>query len=225
MKYIWVCLLLALFNGLSWAEETTTTTTDECKLGTDQYCGMCVSDKCAMCYESYALDDGKCKAVEDKKEYCLTYKSATECSGCKSSYKVSSGACVAETIEKCFSSNSDGECNHCDGLRNKDDKKKCDGTACTVANCQSCIMESDKEVCSLCASGYVMKQDKSCTAMESALDGCSSTGTSDKCGSCAYGYYVSTKPDVDLVCKKSEKYESVSVLKIAFAAVLSLIVF
>ena len=217
-----LCILVLALATPMWCEEETTTetTTTSCKEGTDEYCGLCVLDKCTLCYASYANSDGMCAAATTTTDNCGQYSSATACSACVGSYRLNAGKCEALTLENCLSSSDNTSCSACDGLHDKDDEKKCTGTKCTVENCSSCKTVSDKEECTVCASGYGLKVDKSCMKLESATEGCALI--EDKCGACMYGYYVNSASSVSpMTCKESTKYSSVQVMAISLFTLLT----
>ena len=215
-----LCILILAFATPMWCEEETTTTTTSCKEGTDEYCGLCVLDKCSVCYASFANSDGMCEAPTTATDYCVQYNNATTCSTCSAGYRFTANKCEAITVENCLSSSDNTNCDSCDGLHDKDDEKKCSGTKCTVENCASCKTVSDKEECSGCASGYGLKDDKTCMKLEGATEGCGLVA--DKCGACMYGYYVNSASSVTpMTCKESTKYSSVQVMAISMFTLLT----
>ena len=228
-----LCILLIAIAAPNWAEETTTTTddtttttTDEtttestsCKDGKDEYCALCVSDKCTVCYASFN-DDGMCKAPTTEVENCIMYSSLTVCDACMSKYKLSDGKCVDIGIENCYATTDGTTCASCSGLAGESD---CPGTECTIANCASCKTVDEKENCEGCASGFYAAADKlSCVELTGANAGCASVVDS-KCSGCTYGYYVNSASSVSpMTCAESTKYSSVKVFGFVQFAILAI---
>ena len=224
-KLNYFILICALATSMWCDTEISSTTsitvnTSTCKDGTDEYCALCVLDRCSICYASYSNSEGRCEAATTTTEFCIRYNNATTCSTCSAGYRFSANKCEAITLEGCLSSSDNTNCDSCDGLHDKDDEKKCTGTKCTTANCSSCKTVSDKEECTACDSGYGLKDDKSCEKLEGSNEGCVLVG--DKCGTCLYGYFVNSKSSVSVMtCKKSTKYSSVQTMAISMFTLLT----
>jgi len=214
-----ICILILALTASTWCEEETTTA-GTCKEGTDEYCALCTSDKCTVCFASYINEDGVCTEPTTKVEYCASYSGATACSGCLPKYNLVSNKCEAVTVANCLVS--DGtKCTTCDGSHKTDDDTMCTGSACTVENCASCKTVSEKEECQLCSAGYLLATDKlSCTKLEGAKEGCNIV--SDACSSCYYGFYVNSASSVTpMTCKASSRYSSVKTIGISMMALLA----
>ena len=226
-----LCILLLAFTSLYWADDHDHDHDDhdhdhdhkeengECAKGTDEYCALCVEDKCSICYNSY-LKEGICTAPSTAVENCNQYDSATNCTGCNLMYRKVGDKCEKLTLEHCLYSTDNTACISCDGLHKKDDETLCSGEKCTTENCYTCKTVSDKEECVGCAPGYYIQTDKSCKKLEGANEGCG-TIESEKCKSCMYGYYVNSLSSVDpMTCKQSSRYSSVKIFGVCLWSLL-----
>jgi len=231
MKYFCATLAIMLV-AMPVVSEETTTTTAACKDGTDEFCGSCVLEKCAVCYNAFAADTGVCTEVTTLLDDCWSYSSATACSACEPGKKVVSGKCEEDTttvteptITNCLTE-VDSKCTVCDnGLPDADGK--CPGTtACTVTNCKGCVKNGDAaETCAICNDDFWVGKDGKCVdSSADAYAGCLTINTTDdSCLVCKYGYYVKTLSPMK--CEKSSRYESVSVIKMVFVALMGLFLF
>ena len=215
-------LLIALIAAPAWTE----TTSVSCKEGTDEYCAMCTSDKCSICYNSsLTTKTGVCTAVDPEVANCSSYNSdAKTCKGCKPNGDkeryVASNKCEDTTMKSCLKQTDSTTCVSCDGVMLKG--KECTDEKCTTLdeNCLSCT-DATSKTCGLCKSGYKLSSDfKKCekttetaTELKDSGTGCNKT-TDGVCKTCMYGYYVNSKSSADkMTCAKSTKYTGVSIIK------------
>ena len=131
--------------------------------GSDEYCLYCMEDTCASCAMTY-LNEKVCTLPTATVDKCISYESATTCSGCDMGYKLASDkkSCVSIGIDNCAvvdEENSSGKCMMCmNGKKNDPATGKCTEDDCTVANCRMCHVASagtvSLEVCGWCNDGY-----------------------------------------------------------------------
>ena len=157
----------------------------DCTAGADKMCGQCKkASGCTMCWDGYPKDK-ICTAPTTKVENCISYKSATECSGCEENYTLASNKCTKNadpTIKNC-KAQVGSLCAGCTGFELAADAKSCTETACKLDNCEACgIKSGTAQTCAFCKEGYY-KNDKSvCVANPANTDKC----VHDAAGKCVY---------------------------------------
>ena len=218
-------VLFAMFMLNTYAEETVVAN-GLCKDGKDEFCLACAGEACIGCASSYLDATTKqCMAPTTALDDCLSYESATKCSGCKDKYYLnSSAACVEITEANCFMTDTAGKCTHCDnGIVGTDGK--CPGTtACTVANCSVCQIVDAKETCVKCADTYLAMADGTCSTGASNSN-CAMLTTAGKCGICMPGYYDSSKKAAatdNSICTASTRQSAAVFVNFMIAAVAAL---
>lgn len=227
-------MFIALLATCAFADEETAAN-GMCKDGKDEYCAVCVSDKCGTCYaSSLKTETGQCMAVDPGVEGCSMYTAdSTTCSACADSTQwVGSGKCNKVDIADCLLQKDATTCLACDGKVL--DGGKCEGAACSTldANCTSCAKVSDKDTCVACKEGYKVEGEKCVegtttteTTLKTTSEGCNDSADG-KCALCKYGYYVNSASSVEtMTCAKSTRYTSVAILKSIALALFAIALF
>jgi hypothetical protein len=139
--------------------------------------------------------EGKCIPVQTKLEYCMEYKTPTECSRCFDNYGLNAGKCAKISITNCVALKTYETCRSCaKGLLPSADEKSCTENLCSISKCELCFMDGTKPLCQRCYPGYTRKSDKtSCVINNENTKNCYTLGIDGLCEECMDGFYMSDK--------------------------------
>lgn len=162
----------------------------------------CLSTACIACVHSYPDSAGKCQPYTTAVANCVMYSSATTCMACDNGYYLSGNSCVAVSDSNCndVEASAPTVCTECKNNKQFDTTTgKCNDTACGIANCARCSLDSSKKfVCSYCNDGYSRTTTGTCVSEVTA--NCVATDGTN-CSLCKPGYY-----DSGSTCTKSDLY-------------------
>lgn len=171
------------------------------------------ADECSECKEGfYLFSSTECKSNPVGIQNCKEYKDIKTCSKCKFPYYLLENKCLQSSTSdsNCAEYLSDGICGKCISSKILSFNNTCDDPVNTT-----CTEYADKDNCSLCSQGEVLKKDDNdkMTCVASGLSNCAQaelSGTNIVCKLCENGYLLESDECVspDTSIDKCLQYES-----------------
>jgi len=191
-----------------------------------QYYGT--AQACIRCVKGYFIKDGKCVAVVKTIDNCEVYSDDGKCAGCASGYLFNAArdGCVASPNVNGCSSYSFLDCKTCStGYIANQNLYFVDyqSNALNVQNeiirfvtgsfndwtslkrCQkiqdsNCLVASAYNVCTTCAAGYFLTNEKACRAYpKPIIEACQTYNSLTTCSGCLSGYYLESSTKCTLI--------------------------
>ena len=165
--------------------DSTAKSCTQCTQTNPNSCKACASavSTCTECKLKYYLDNGQCKSCSGG---CKKCSSDTVCTECSTGYYLKNSACDTCRMPNCKKCSSATTCTECDSGNYLTTDGKCKRCG---DNCGIC----DADKCLVCYSGSYLPYEgaKYCVSCDNNIKHCASCTSSDKCTSCAIGYYLS----------------------------------